>query len=67
MPELKDNDNKYKVKEVKDKGVIKGKIYYLVKQAGQPSEYNQQINEDKIQGAPVVIASYEKKKKGYKP
>ncbi len=29
--ELKDNDNKYKVEEVKDKGEIKGKIHYLVK------------------------------------
>ncbi len=32
--ELKDNNNEYKVKEVKDKGEIKGKIYYLVKWAG---------------------------------
>ncbi len=31
MLKLKDNNNKYKVEEVKDKGVIKGKIYYLVK------------------------------------
>ncbi len=28
---LKDNNNKYKVEKVKDKRVIKGKIYYLVK------------------------------------
>ncbi len=67
MLELKDNNNEYKVEEVKDKGVIKGKIYYLIKQARQLLKYNQQIDKDRIQRALVVIISYKKKKKGYKP
>ena len=31
LPELEDNPDKYKVEEVRDKAVIKGKVYYLIK------------------------------------
>ncbi len=40
LPDLDDN-NEFEVKEVKDKSVIKGQVYYLVKWEGWPIEYNQ--------------------------
>ena len=39
LPDL-DNNDEFEVEEVKDKSVIRGQVYYLVKQEGQPTEYN---------------------------
>ncbi len=62
LPNL-DNDNEFEVKEVKDKSVIKGQVYYLVKQEGQPIEYNQQILEEDIENTKGAIRQFEKQQK----
>ena len=43
MPNLKEDNQEQEVKAVKAKGPIKGTLYYLVQQKGQPPEYNQQV------------------------
>ncbi len=40
MPDLEDNDE-WKIEEVKDKAIIKETTHYLVKWEGWPTEYNQ--------------------------
>ena len=62
LPDL-DNDNKFEVKEVKDKPVIKGQVYYLVKWEGQRTEYNQQIPEEDMENAKGAIWQYKKQQK----
>ena len=54
LPDLEDDD-KQEIKEVKDKATIKETIHYLVKQEGQPTEYNQWIAEEDMGNAQDVI------------
>ncbi len=62
LPDL-DNDNEFEVKEVKDKSVIKGQVYYLVKQEGWPTEYNQQILEEDMGDTKGAIWQFENQQK----
>ena len=62
IPELEENPEKYEVEEIRDKRIIKGKIHYLIKQTGWPSEYNQWVPEDDID-TPRVIQDFEKTRK----
>ena len=62
MPDLED-DKEQEVEEVKDQAVIKGQLYYLVKQEGQPTEYNQWILEADIGYTKQAIQRYEKYQK----
>ena len=39
MPELKDKEEQ-EVKKIKDKIILKGNKYYLIKQEDWPTEYN---------------------------
>ena len=64
-PELKDNLEEYEVEEIRDKQVIKGKIHYLIKWTGWPSEYNQWVPEDDM-NAPKLIQKFEKSLKASK-
>ena len=50
IPDLKDKD-KWDIKEIKDKGVIKGQVHYLVKWEGWPTKYNQWIPEEDMGNA----------------
>ena len=54
LPELEDNPDEYEVEEIREKRTIKGKIHYLVKWTGWPSEYNQWVPEDDM-NAPRLI------------
>ncbi len=62
LPDL-DNNSEFEVKEVKDKSVIKGQVYYLVKWEGWPIEYNQQIPEEDMENAKGAIRQFEKQQK----
>lgn len=62
VPELEDNPEEYEVEEVRDKQLIKGRIHYLVKWTGWPSEYNQWVPENDIH-APKLIQNFEKSRK----
>ena len=59
LPKLKDNLDEYEVEEIREKRTIKGKIHYLVKWTGWPSEYNQWVPEDDI-NAPRLIQTFER-------
>ena len=61
LPELEDDPDQYEVEEVRERRTIKGKIHYLIKWTGWPSEYNQWIPEDDV--APDLIQSFEKRKR----
>ena len=50
MPNLEDDD-KWKIEEVKDKAIIKGTTYYLVKRDEWPMEYNQWIPKEDMGNA----------------
>ena len=50
IPDLKDEDE-WEIKEVKDKGVIKNQVHYLVKWEGWPTKYNQWILEQDMGNA----------------
>jgi RNase H-like domain found in reverse transcriptase/Reverse transcriptase (RNA-dependent DNA polymerase)/Integrase zinc binding domain/Chromo (CHRromatin Organisation MOdifier) domain/Integrase core domain len=63
MPDLEDDQEEYEVEEIKDKALMKGKIRYLVKWAGWPSEYNQWVNEEDMGNAQARIKEFERKKK----
>ena len=63
MPALEDNQDKWEVEVVKDRSICKGEVYYLVKWAGWPLEYNQWLPEENMSYARGVIADYEKKLK----
>ena len=41
LPELEDDLDEYEVEEIREKRTIKGKLHYLIKWTGWPSEYNQ--------------------------
>ena len=62
LPDLEE-DTEQEVKEIKDQAILKGQLYYLVKQEGQPTEYNQQVPKDDIGNAKQAIQRYEKQKK----
>jgi hypothetical protein len=62
IPELEEDPEVYQVEEVRGKQIIKGKIHYLVKWTGWPSEYNQWVSENDI-NAPSLIRNFEKSRK----
>ena len=62
LPDLDDNDE-FEVEEVKDKSVIKGQVYCLVKWEGWPTEYNQQAPEEDMENAKGAIRQFEKQQK----
>ena len=64
LPELEDDPNKYKLKEIRDKKTIRGQIHYLVKWTGWPSEYNQWVPEDGMANAHEMVRSFEKSRRG---
>jgi Chromo (CHRromatin Organisation MOdifier) domain len=66
LPELEDNPDEYEVEEVKDKILMKGKIHYLVKWIGWPSEYNQWVDEEDMTHAQGAIQAFEKSKRAQK-
>ena len=59
LPELEDNPEEYEIEEIRDKRTMKGKVYYLIKWTGWPSEYNQWVPEDDM-NAPGMIQAFEK-------
>ena len=63
MPDLEEPQEDQDVEEVQDKQQIKGIIYYLVKQAGQSSEYNFYKLTNYLVGASKVVADYKYKLK----
>ena len=65
LPDLED-DIEQEVEEVKDQANIKGQLYYLVKQEGWPTEYNQWVPKEDIGNAKQAIQRYRRKesKKG---
>ena len=65
IPELEDDPDVYEVEEIRNKRMIKGRIHYLIKWTGWPSEYNQWISKEDI-NAPEMIQDFEKSKKGKK-
>jgi hypothetical protein len=62
LPELEDNPEEYEVEEIRDKRMIKGKVHYLIKWTGWPSEYNQWVAEADM-NAPRLIQGFEKSRK----
>ena len=60
IPELEDEEEEYKVEEVKDKAIITGHIRYLIKWLGWLSEYNQWVLETDIANATGKIRSFER-------
>ena len=68
MLELEDEEEEYKVEEVKNKVIIAGHVRYLVKWLGWPSEYNQWVPQADMANAIGKINSFErfkKRKRGY--
>ena len=61
--ELEDEDEEYKVEEVKNKNFKKGYVRYLVKWLGWLSEYNQWILEVDIANVIGKIWSFERSRK----
>jgi hypothetical protein len=59
MPDLEDDPEEYKVEEIRGKQIIKGKVHYLIKWTGWPSEYNQWVQEDNI-NVPKLVQSFDK-------
>jgi hypothetical protein len=62
MPELEDDQEEYEVEGVKDKALMEGKIRYLVKWAGWPSEYSQWVDEEDMENAQGKIKEFDKRK-----
>ena len=62
LPELEDNLDEYEIEEIREKRTFKGKIHYLIKWTGWPSEYNQWVPEDDM-NAPRMIQAFEKAEK----
>lgn len=58
LPELEDDPDEYEVEEIREKSLRDGRIEYLVKWAGWPSEYNQWVDKDDI-NAPELIRKFE--------
>ena len=63
MPDLEDPQDEWEVEEVLDKRRIKDTIYYLVKWAGWPSEYNSYEPAAHMDNAPQAIAAFERRLK----
>ena len=61
MPELEDEEE-WEVEEVKDKVVLKGELYYLVKWEGWPMEYNLWVLVYNIGNTKEMIQRFEKAK-----
>ena len=61
IPKLEEDDEQ-EVEELKDKKLIRGTIYFLVKWINQPFEYNQWILEEDIENARGVITKFRKTK-----
>ena len=59
IPDLEDKDE-WEIEEVKDKGMIKDQMHYLVKQEGWPTEYNQWILEEDMGNVKLAIKRFEK-------
>ncbi len=59
IPDLEDEDE-WEIEEVKDKGMIRDRMHYLVKWEGWPTEYNQWIPEEDMGNARLAIQRYEK-------
>jgi hypothetical protein len=58
IPDLEDEDE-WGIEEVKDKGIIRDRVHYLVKWEGWPTEYNQWIPEEDMDNARLAIQRYE--------
>ncbi len=63
LPELKDEDEEYKVEKVKDKNFKKRYIRYFVKWFGWLSEYNQWVPEVDMANVMGKIRSFERSRK----
>ncbi len=63
MSDLKDFQNEWDVKKVRDKWWIKSIIHYLIKWAGWSSEYNSYKPVSHLAGASKAVSSYEHKLK----
>ena len=63
MPDLKDLQNEWDVKEVQDKQQIKDVIYYLVKWADWPFKYNFYKSAGHLIEALKAVANYKHKLK----
>ena len=63
MPKLEDEDEEYKVEEVRDKQIKAGYVRYLVKWLGWPSEYNQWVLEADMANAVGKIRSFKRSRK----
>jgi transposase InsO family protein len=63
LPDLEDEPDEYEVEEIRDKRMIKGKVHYLVKWTGWPSEYNQWVPDEHM-NAQGMINSFEKSRRG---
>jgi transposase InsO family protein len=63
LPELEDNPGEYEVEEIRDKQMIKGRVHYLVKWTGWPSEYNQWVPEEDM-NAQKLISTFKKSGQG---
>jgi len=59
FPDLEDDEEWY-VEEVKDKAILDGRTYYLVKWEDWPAEYNQWVPDEDVAGARKSIHQYEK-------
>ena len=62
IPKLEDDLEEYEVEEIRGKQAIRGKIHYLIKWTGWPSEYNQWVPEEDV-NAPQLVQNFEKSKK----
>ena len=63
IPELKDEDEEYKVEKVKNEQIKAGHVRYLVKWLGWPSEYNQWVPKADMANTVGKIKSFERSKK----
>ena len=61
LPNLKEDDEEYKIEEVKDEYKFDSEIYFLIKQKGQPSKYNKQVPKYDIANARKLITDYRKR------
>ncbi len=59
-PELVDDDEIYELEEILQKKTSEGTIYYLVKWAGWPKEYNEWVAEEDMSGAPDLLRDFNK-------
>ena len=61
LPDLEDDPDQYEVEEIRRKQIRKGRIEFLVKWSGWPSEYNQWVEQDDI--SPDLVKKYDMSKK----